>query len=215
MTFIRKSEIVEMKNALRIAISTLGVYAGLLGMEHGYFETLQGNAAPGGLVINAIGTPCQADLVWHACFPALTVIPNMLATGILAIIAGLSVLIWSIVFIQRERGGLILLLLSLLLFAVGGGFVSTFIGAIAGIAGSRINVSTIRRKLPANWLRFLAKLWPWTLISMIAWFLGSWIMGHFFGQAMLSMSTFLFFFFDVGLPLLTVFSGFAYDFREI
>jgi hypothetical protein len=47
---------VAMKSATRIAASTLGVYAGLLGMEHGYFETLQGSVAPSGITINAIQT---------------------------------------------------------------------------------------------------------------------------------------------------------------
>lgn len=46
-----------MKSTMRIAASALGIYAGLLGMEHGVFETLQGNVAPNGIMINAIGVP--------------------------------------------------------------------------------------------------------------------------------------------------------------
>ncbi len=33
-------------SATRVVASTLGVYGGLLGLEHGYFETLQGSAWP-------------------------------------------------------------------------------------------------------------------------------------------------------------------------
>ncbi len=33
-------------SATRILASLVGVYCGLLRMEHGYFETLQGNVAP-------------------------------------------------------------------------------------------------------------------------------------------------------------------------
>ena len=41
------------KTALRTTASVFSVYAGLLGMEHGYFETLQGNVVPHGVRIRA------------------------------------------------------------------------------------------------------------------------------------------------------------------
>lgn len=72
------------KSATRVAASALGVYVGLLGALHGYFEILQGDVAPDGLMINAIGPPCQPEEVGHACFPAMTLVPNFLVTGILA-----------------------------------------------------------------------------------------------------------------------------------
>ena len=50
------------KRATRAVVSIVGVYGGLLGMEHGFFETLQGNVAPGRILINAIGP--QAINVW-------------------------------------------------------------------------------------------------------------------------------------------------------
>ncbi len=50
-------------SATRIVASAVGVYGGLLGMEHGIGETLQGNVAPGGILINAIGP--QAKDVWQ------------------------------------------------------------------------------------------------------------------------------------------------------
>ena len=49
-----------MRSATRIVASFIGIYAGLLGLEHGYFETLQGNVKPSSIVIGAIGSPCQA-----------------------------------------------------------------------------------------------------------------------------------------------------------
>ena len=42
-------------SATRIVASTVGMYGGLLGVEHGIGETLQGNVAPDSLLINAIG----------------------------------------------------------------------------------------------------------------------------------------------------------------
>jgi hypothetical protein len=128
-----------MKSATHIIASTLGIYAGLLGIEHGIFEILQGSETPDGLMINAIGTPCVPDEIWHACFPALKLIPNFLVTGIVTIFVGLSILIWGISFVHRKNGGVVLLLLSLFLLPVGGGFIPVFTGILAGIAGTRID----------------------------------------------------------------------------
>ncbi|MBN1428807.1 MAG: hypothetical protein JXB07_10510 [Anaerolineae bacterium] len=197
-----------MKNALHITSSFLGVYAGLLAMEHGIFETLQGSRTPDGLMIQAIGAPCRPDTAWHACYPAMTLIPSLLVTGVLAIITGLSVLIWAALFIQRKRGGLVLVVLSVSMLFVGGGFVPTLIGSIAGTAASRIDAPTA---VSSRRLRFLAGLWPWTLILMALWVPGGRLLGHFFSQAMLTWGRPLFLFFDVILPALAAFSGYAHD----
>jgi hypothetical protein len=54
----------------RIVASILGILAGLLGLIYGYLETLQGNVAPRGIIILVMGPPCQANRVWHDCYPA-------------------------------------------------------------------------------------------------------------------------------------------------
>jgi hypothetical protein len=46
---------VKRASATRLVASVIGVEGGLLGLEHGYFELLQGDVAPGRLLINAIG----------------------------------------------------------------------------------------------------------------------------------------------------------------
>ncbi|MBN1668214.1 MAG: hypothetical protein JW862_14070, partial [Anaerolineales bacterium] len=61
-----------MTKALRITTAFLGLYAGLIAIQHGIFEIMQGSHAPDGLLFNAIGPPCQSEAVWHACFPAMT-----------------------------------------------------------------------------------------------------------------------------------------------
>jgi hypothetical protein len=120
--------------ATRAAASTIGVVAGLIGLYHGYNETLQGNSTPSGIMINAIGPPCQGS----ACFPAMTVIPNFLVTGVLAIIFALIVMAWAALLVPRKSGGLVLILLSIILLLVGGGFLPPALGIIAGIIGTRI-----------------------------------------------------------------------------
>jgi len=121
-------------SATRAAASIIGVVAGLVGIYHGYNEALQGNSTPSGIMMNAIGPPCQGS----SCFPAMTVIPNFLVTRVVAIIFSLVVLGWAAVLVQRKNGGSVLILLSIMLLLVGGGFLPPALGIIAGAVGTRI-----------------------------------------------------------------------------
>lgn len=191
-----------MKNPLRITVAFLGVYAGLIAIQHGIFAILQGSRVPKGLMFNAIGPPCQPEVVWHACFPAMTLIPNLLVTGVTAVLVGLGMAVWAAAFVQRRRGGLVLGMLSLLALLIGGGFVPVFIGLVAASASRGLGRSPAPFRLP-----FLAALWPWPLVVMALWLPGSWLLGHFFSAAMLAASGALFLVFDVGLPILSALSG--------
>lgn len=170
------------KSSLQLSVSVLGVYAGFLAIEHSVFEMLQGNAPTQGLVINAIGN-CQPENIWHACFPALTVLPNFLITG--------------------------MLLLSVLILAFGGGFVPAFIGMVSGIAAGRRHTVDSRKHAFSQMRCTLSKSWSWSLGLLILWFPGSWLAGYFFPQSMLAMSGFFFLFFDLGLPVWVAFTGYT------
>ncbi|KUK27634.1 MAG: Uncharacterized protein XD60_0050 [Acetothermia bacterium 64_32] len=65
----------------------------------------------------------------------MTIVPNLLVTGVLTIIVSLAVIVWSVAFVQRKRGGLILILLSTAMLLVGGGFGPPIMGILAGVAG--------------------------------------------------------------------------------
>ena len=117
------------------AARAVGIFAGLLGVVHGYFETQQGSVAPGGVIIAAIGNGCQG---FNNCLPAMTVVPNFLTSGILTIILSLLVLLFSAVRIQTRRGPLFLALLSIVLLLVGGGFLPPLLGLVAAGIGSRL-----------------------------------------------------------------------------
>ena len=202
-----------MNNAIRVTASVLAAYAGLLGMEHGFFEIMQGNIPVDGLMIQAIGAPCQPEAVWHACFPALTVLPNMLITGLAAMVVGLSMLAWAVLFVSRKLGGLILIVLSILLLPFGGGFVPVFIGLIAGVAGTRINTPprwTTSGRLPDA----IGRIWAWALGLLALWFPVSWIMGSIFPETMLDFGSLMFLLFDIGLPVLILLTGFLYEGRK-
>lgn len=191
------------KDALQITTAFLSIYAGLLVVQHGVFEMLQGSRDPGGMMISAIGPPCQPEAVWHACFPAMSLIPNLFLTGMVAILFGMGMVVWAVVLAGHRRGGLALGILSLLALLVGGGFVPVWIGLVAAIANLGLHRPFSRPRFSS-----LALIWPWPLIVMALWLPGSWLLGTYFGGAMLSASGLLFFIFDITLPGLAAISAY-------
>jgi len=154
-------------SATRAVTSTLGVLVGLAGIEHGFFEMLQGNITPSSMMIEAIG---PAQRFWeYGTERALTIIPSFFVTGILAIIAGLLVTIWVGAFINSKHSALVLLLLSIVLFLVGGGFGPIFMSMFASFTATRINkpLKWWRAHLHVNLRGFLSKLWPSSIIAFV------------------------------------------------
>ncbi len=90
-------------NATRVTATVIGVFFGLFsGINHGLFELLQGNTPTDGLVINAIG---EAQRFWlEGTEPAFTIIPNFMITGILSMIVGLAIIVWSLWFLPSKHG---------------------------------------------------------------------------------------------------------------
>jgi len=200
-----------MRKATRVVASLFGILAGFGGPEHGYFEILQGNVRPDSLIIAAMGPPCDPEKVWNLCEPAMTVIPSFLVTGILATVIGLITMIWAAAFVQRKNGGIVLMLLSIALLLVGGGLFPPVIGIIAGVVATKINAPLTRR--PGSVLRFFAELWPWPPVAFFVWVFGQFVVGYFFNEFLQksgSLSPLLI----VGLLLLSIFTGFAYDVHD-
>jgi len=172
-----------MRNATRIIAASFGILAGFGGLEHGYFEILQGNVRPESIMIASMGAPCVPEEIWHVCEPAMTIIPNFLATGILAMVLGLVTMVWAAAFVQRQPGGTILALLSFGLLLFGGGIFPPVIGIIGGVVGTRIN--TPLKKQPGPVWRMLAKLWPWTIVVFFVWLFGQFVIGYFFNESLM------------------------------
>ena len=198
--------------ATRVVASTVGILAGLLGLEHGFFEMQQGQGVPSGLLINAIGSPCQPNTAWHACEPAMTLLPTFFVAGVLTMLVALIVLLWAAAFVQRTNGGLVLLLLSLLLLVVGGGFIPPFLGIIAGVVGTRINTALRwwRPRLSGATGRVLAVGWPWVLIVLVCLEASEWLLGSFFNAFLLRLAL-VPLFCTLGLLLLAILTGLAHD----
>ncbi|MGD8455038.1 MAG: hypothetical protein PVF83_01545 [Anaerolineales bacterium] len=201
-----------MRKSTRITTALLGALAGAAGIEHGYFEILQGNTRPEGVMIASIGPPCLPDEVWNACEPAMTILPNFLITGILAVLIGLIILIWSIAFVQRKNGGLGLILLSLALLLFGGGLFPPLIGIVGGAAGTKIN-KPLTRKQAGGLLGFAARLWPWPLVVFALWILAQWPVGHFFNDFMQGIMGFGVILILTMMPL-SIYSAYAHDVQE-
>jgi hypothetical protein len=151
-------------NATRVIATTVGVIFGFSGFNHGFFEFLQGNKPTNGLVIHAIG---EAQRFWvQGTEDAFTIIPNFLISGLLSMIIGLTIVVWSIWFLPRKHGPTVFLLLFILLFLVGGGMgqIAFFVPAWAFATRLDKPLTWWKKTLPRRSWSFLSKLWPVTLV---------------------------------------------------
>lgn len=209
------------RSATKVVVSVFGVLVGLAGIEHGFFEMLQGDVRPSGIMIDAIG---PAQRFWeYGTETALTVVPNFFATGILAIIFGLLVTIWAGVFIERKYGAWVLMVLSIILWLVGGGFAPIFMSILASVTATRINrpLRWWRTHLPLNLRSFLAKLWPWSIITFVLIFIVGVeiaIFGYpllWFFEATITFSIqYTLAFIMLGLMPVSIFTAFAHDIQK-
>ena len=210
-----------LNSATRAVASTFGVLVGIAGIEHGFFELLQGNVTPSDIMINAIG---PAQRFWeYGTERALTIIPNFLVTGILAMVFGLLVTIWAGLFIDRKHGAGVLMLLSIILWLVGGGFGPIFMSILAIVTATRINkpLTWWHAHLPVNARVFFAKLWPWSIIAYTLLFLvsveiaifGYPLLGFFSAKTTYGIQ-YILGYIMVGFMPVSILTAFAYDIQR-
>ncbi|MFX0171414.1 MAG: hypothetical protein ACFE9L_05795 [Candidatus Hodarchaeota archaeon] len=199
--------------ASRVTVSTFGAILGIAGLEHGVGEILQGNKAPEGIFIQSWPNNQLYEILNGE--PAMTIIPNYLLTGILALLTSTILIIWSVRFIETKHGGLIFILLSFITMFVGGGLAGPIlIGIIVGIAGTRINTQFAWMNDHNSTRTSLARIWIYSyVVSVFSWFSlwpGLIILGIFVNVTeplIVILLTFLSFL----SMLLTIFSSFAHD----
>ena len=150
----------------RLVIAAFGILCGLTGIIAGIFEVLQGNIIPDGLVISTIGP--SYTMAEDFTYFAITVIPNLRVTGILAILVSCSVIIWSIRYVDRKNGALILLGLSIAQMLVGGGWVID-LAIITSILATRINKPNEwwRKRLPERLRLWFVRLFPFSVLAYV------------------------------------------------
>jgi hypothetical protein len=194
---------------------------GLAGADHGIFEILQGHVRPDSFMIAAIG-PEQRFWVYGE-ETALTIIPSFLISGILSVILGILVTIWAISFVDRKYGAGILMLLSIALFLVGGGFAPIFMALVASMTATRIHrpLKFWRALLPDSLQKFLGKIWLGVLIVFVIVFVFSvivaifgWPMTALFDDATAFKHLNSISFVMVGLMLFSSLCGFAHDIQK-
>jgi hypothetical protein len=158
-------------HATRAIVATLGVLLAIGGLDHGLFEVLQGNVPTSGLIIQAIGD--QHRMWVYGTEEALTVVPNFLATGLLAILVSVAIAVWSVGFVHTRHGATVFILLFVVLFLVGGGIGQLVFFMLAWLVATRIRrpLSWWRKALPARVRPVLARFWPATLMAGTAAFL--------------------------------------------
>jgi hypothetical protein len=216
-TYMKDKHALSNLSAARVVASIFGVLGGLGGLTHGVGETLQGNVRPDGLFIYSwTQGPIATNMGGE---PGITIVPNMLVTGILTIIFSLTIIVWSVAFVQRKNGGLIQILLFIALLLVGGGVGPIVIGVLAGVAGLGIDAPypRWRARLSDGLRRVLAALWPWifglALIDTVFLVIGSLILvyGFDFNNADLFVGLF---FLSAILLIPTIITGVAHDIQR-
>jgi hypothetical protein len=148
--------------------------------------------------------------------PAMSLVPNLLASGILTIIVSSIFLAWAALFVQQKNSALVLMLLSVLLLLVGGGFGPPLLGLILAATATRINAPIHRghTRLWAEAQDVLSRMWSWLFAAaVVAWLLllpGLPILGYYFGVSntslVLTVTACAF-----GFLLLTILAAFAHD----
>lgn len=152
-----------MNRATKIIVSVFGVILGISGVNHGFFEALQGYTPTPGLIIQAIGPVTRFWI--HGTEEAFTIVPNFLVTGILAMMVGMAIIVWSVWFLDKKFGSLGFILLFILLFLVGGGIGQiVFFLPVWGLS-TQINKPLLwwQKNLKDKVRNILSKLWPYTL----------------------------------------------------
>ncbi len=154
--------------ATRIVASTVGAILGFSGIEHGVGEVLQGNVATSATVF-----PSWPGSDFFGVFggePAFSAVPNLLATGILAIVVSIMVTVWAVLCIRSKYGGWVLVGLLVLQFLVGGGIAGIPAGILTGLSATRIDAPLRwwRRRLSIRVGEVLAQSWAASLAMCVA-----------------------------------------------
>jgi len=183
-TCLLKKEVI-MNQATLVLYKTLGILAGIMGIEHGIGEVLEGFRPTEGIFI--LSWPDSTFFEIMSGEPAMTVIPNYLVTGLLAIIFSGVFLVTLIKSNFYRKSITTLFVLLALMLLTGGGFGPPILGVIAVLIALKIN-SPLKSwsKLPSKIHNVLSMLWPWSFgLCLIGWlmmFPGAALIAYFTGD---------------------------------
>jgi hypothetical protein len=157
----------NINTATRTIASTLGVLVGIGSIDHGILECLQGFRPTPGLLVYALGSGYRWTVWKQGGEGALTLIPNFLLSGIIATLLGLTMIVWSLRFIESRRGPLVFLLLGVTSFVTGGGVAQVVLFTLTWGVATRIHapLGFWERLIPKGQRNVLGAIWPWTLAA--------------------------------------------------
>lgn len=156
----------------KLSVATFGSILGIVGIEHGIGEILQGTSIPGSVFIEFWPDDTLYDILANE--PAFTVLSGIpiYITGIIAILVSTLIIILSMFFLEKKYSKFIFPVLIILLFLFGGGMAGPILmGILLSWATFRINseVNLIKKKKPV-W-ELLQSLWKIVYpVSIISWF---------------------------------------------
>lgn len=128
-----------MNSVKKRAALVLGVLVAAAGFEHGVGEMLQGSGPPPSWMFPS--WPDVPALASAAGEPAMTLIPNLLISGLLTVATSLVILAVVVRRLGRGWAPVTLALLSALLLLVGGGFVPPLLGLAVAAAATRVKAT--------------------------------------------------------------------------
>ena len=158
-----------MNKATKILYLTLGILAGVMGIEHGIGEALEGYRPTESLFI--LSWPDAQFFEIMAGEPAMTIIPNYLITGLLAIIFSCIFLVEIIMSRPGWKSNILLFTLLILMLLTGGGFGPPLTGIIAVLIGMKRD-SPLRTwsRLPVKLHNVFSRMWPWSFgLCLFGW----------------------------------------------
>jgi hypothetical protein len=141
--------------------------AAATGVEHGIGEVAQGWQRPPGLVFPSWAESDAFRLLGGE--PAMSVIPNYVISGLASVVVAIVLGVWCATQLHRRSAGLVIVLVSLVLLLLGGGFGPPLIGVIIGVLATRIGAAP-RRWAGHRWMASV-RTWRWTLAAAVAGFL--------------------------------------------
>jgi hypothetical protein len=214
---------IRQNGATRAIASTLGVLAGIGSIDHGLLECLQGFRPTPGLIVNALGSGYRWTVWKQGGEGAFTLIPNFLMTGVIATLLGLSMIVWSIRFIQLPHGPVVFLSLAVASFLTGGGVAQIVLFPLTwGVATCiRSPLAFWSAVIPRSICPTLRGWWPWTLGASVSLFIAALeiaVFGYFPGvwsPTELLHVCWTILAIALALQLATILSGFAHDIETL
>lgn len=167
-TVPRRSGGARTGDATATTVRFLGGLVALTGVEHGLGEISQGSVPPPAMVFRS--WPHLTALDPLSGEPAMSVIPNLLISGIVTVLTALVLGVVALNHPDRRHRGPVLLALSVLLLLVGGGFGPPLLGTLTALLATRVHALPAHR--PGTATRLGARLWPWPLLVAVTCFLG-------------------------------------------